>query len=252
MEYYLINKPKKEVNKKKKTIQSIKNTNRNKDSQIRNKNLKTSSKEWLRRHINDPFVQQARIDGLVSRSAYKIMEIDEKYNIMKSPSIAIDIGSAPGGWIQAIWSKIGHKKSQLIGVDLLDLVVPIEEQQYSSNIHFIKGDFTDPDTISRIDNILTNKADVIVSDMAPNTIGSNIADHLAISLLAESIIEFAYKNLKKDGNLLFKIFHGERVKPFLTELKKKFKMVKVVRPVSSRKKSPELYIVATSYKGSDL
>lgn len=206
---------------------------------IKNKKLKKSSREWLQRQLKDPFVAKAKKEGYRSRAAFKILEIQNKFNIFNKNSIVIDLGAAPGGWSQVI-SKICKK---IIAIDLLDLD-PL------ANVEFIKGDFLEESNIQKIKDFLEGQpADVIMSDMAPNTCGIKKVDHLRIINLIEEAFAFSKTVLKSGGSLILKTFQGGTSGQFISGLNKSFSKVSHFKPLSSRKESPEVYIIAQGFRG---
>jgi 23S rRNA (uridine2552-2'-O)-methyltransferase len=209
--------------------------------QIQNKKLKQSSRTWLQRQLNDPYVERAKKEGYRSRAAFKILEIQEKFKIIKKNDIVIDLGAAPGGWSQ-IASKMCKK---VVAIDLIDM-------DSFPNVDFIKGDFLDETSIEKIKAILpTGKADVILSDMAPNTCGIKKVDHLRIMNLVEAVIEFAKETLNIGGNMVAKVFQGGTESELLKELKKHFEKIVHFKPQSSRKDSSEIYLIALGFREID-
>jgi len=205
---------------------------------IRNKKLKKSSRDWLQRQFNDPFVILAHKEGYRSRAAFKILEIQKKFKIINKDSIGIDLGAAPGGWSQVI----AKMCKRIIAIDLLDFE-PIP------NVDFIKGDFLEESVIEKIKSLLNEqKADVIMSDMAPNTCGIKKVDHLRITNLIEEVFNFSKTILKPEGNLVLKTFQGGASNQLFVEINKAFKKVTYFKPNSSRKESPEIYLIALGYK----
>lgn len=205
---------------------------------IQNKKLKKSSKDWLQRQLNDPFVIKARREGYRSRAAFKIMEIQEKFNIVNKNSIVLDLGAAPGGWSQ-ILSQIAKK---VVAIDLLPMD-PIP------NVDFVLGDFTNDLNMKKLEELLPNgKADVIVSDMAPNTCGIGKVDHLRIMCLIETVYDFCKSCLNPGGAMVAKVFRGGAEAELLVDMKKHFRKVSHFKPNSSRKESPEIYLIATDYR----
>lgn len=207
-----------------------------------------SSAQWLKRQLNDPYVLQSQKDGYVSRSAYKLLEIDEKFSIFKSGQVVVDLGAAPGGWIQVAAKKLSSlDKSLMIGIDLLPL--NINTADYGKNIKFIQGDFTAQDIQDQLKESLDGRLiNVIMSDMAANTIGNRDVDHLRIMVLLEEAYGFACQFLQKGGVFIGKIFQGGTHQELLNQLKKDFATVKHFKPKSSRKESSEFYVVAMSFK----
>lgn len=206
-----------------------------------------SSRRWMERHLNDPFVREAKKMGYRSRAAFKLLDLDKKYNFIKPNHIILDLGAAPGGWCQIISEKLGaksQKPKQLIAVDLL-------EMDFLPDLDFIQGDFNETSTHDAIlEKLQGEKIDLVLSDMAPNTIGHASTDHLRILNLTEQAYLFALKFLKPDGKFVCKIFIGGHENEFLAQLKPKFEKVHMVKPASSRKESPEKYIVAVGFKGN--
>lgn len=201
---------------------------------------KKSSANWIKRQLADPYVLQAKKEGYRSRAVYKLIEIDEKFKILKNGQTVVDLGAAPGSWSEYISKKF--KKSKIFAIDLLD-IKPIE------NVEFYKGDFTSDDVILWLDKKLNGeKADLIISDMAPNTIGHQKTDHLRQMTLLEYAFDFAKDNLKEGGAFLAKSFTGGTTNELLKEIKKLFKSVYHVKPKASRKDSVEMFILATGFK----
>lgn len=192
------------------------------------------------RQLNDPYVKQAKAEGYRARSAYKLLEIDKRFKILKSGQRVVDLGAAPGGWCQVIMEKIGGQ-GRLVAIDLL----PIEP---------IKGaiifemDFLDEEAPQKIKDALGDKADVVLSDMAPNTVGHQQTDHLRIIAVVEAAVLFATEILKPGGTFVAKVFQGGAGAELLTMLKKSFASVKHVKPPSSRAGSSEMFVVAQGFK----
>jgi 23S rRNA (uridine2552-2'-O)-methyltransferase len=206
--------------------------------QVRNRKLKQSSKNWIRRQINDPYVIKAKNEGYRSRAAFKLIEIQNKFNIIKRDSIVVDLGASPGSWSQVAIEICGN----VMAIDLLDMR-PI------SGVSFIKVDFLEEGSFQKMAEMLRNRrADVILSDMAPNTCGITKIDHIKIVNLVEKVYEFCEVFLNVGGNLVTKVFHGGTESTLLNELKKQFTKVKHFKPRSSRKESSEIYLVATMYR----
>jgi len=205
---------------------------------------KVSSQRWLQRHLNDPYVHEANKQGYRSRAAYKILEIQEKYKIFKKGQIVVDLGAAPGGWCQMILPLIQSPDipCQLYALDLL-LIEPL------ADVNFIQGDFLDVDVQGQLINqIGDQKVDVVVSDMAANTIGHKATDHLRTRILAECAFQFANKFLKPGGVFISKVFEGGTHAELLKDLKTHFTTIRHFKPNASRKESPEIYVVCTDYK----
>ena len=204
------------------------------------KGRSTSSVKWLSRQLKDPFVAMAKKDGFLSRAAYKLIEINQKFKLFNSQSFVIDLGASPGSWIQVlIKEKVDPKK--IIALDLKDL-------NLKSDVHFIKGDFTDSNTRDLIKQSFgSNKPSVILSDMAANSTGNHSLDHDLIMNLADDVFDFAVDNLSTSGALVIKILQGGSESEFRDKLKTKFKTVNFFKPKSSRNDSTEIYFVAQNF-----
>jgi 23S rRNA (uridine2552-2'-O)-methyltransferase len=222
-------------------IESVKNA----------KKRTASSNVWLARRNSDPFVKASKIDGYLSRAAYKLLEMQQRYKLFTPSQIVIDLGAAPGSFMQVIWNIIRSKKSILIGVDLLE--IPFQDylitDKLADNVHFLCGDFLQKEMQDTIHDILEGKkADVVISDMASNTIGVESADHLAIMGIVQQVVDFAHLNLKQGGSLLCKIFQGAEQNDFFHQLKAAFNEVHFVKPKASRPSSSEVYVLAIDKK----
>jgi len=200
---------------------------------------KSSSTRWLQRQLNDPYVREANRLGYRSRALFKLKEIDEKQHLIKAGMTVVDLGAAPGGWSQYAADK-GAKK--VIGIDLLE----IEEMP---GVTFLQMDFTDDNAEEILIKELDGYADIVMSDMAANTIGHKQTDHIRIMGLVEMAYHFAVQVLKEDGVFLAKVFQGGAQSEILNVMKKDFKSVKHVKPPASRKDSAEQYVIATGFKG---
>ncbi|MFL1781288.1 RlmE family RNA methyltransferase [Candidatus Hepatincolaceae symbiont of Richtersius coronifer] len=220
--------------------------NSNLKQKISSKKIRTlSSQLWLKRQINDIYVRAAKQEGYYSRSAYKLIEINNKYNILKPGDKVIDIGAAPGGWSQ-VASNIIFKKNlqgQLICIDLL-AVNPVPHAE------IITGDFTEVKVIEQIKAAMKGKANTIISDIAPNTTGSKSLDHLRIMNLVELSFNFAKEVLADHGTLVAKVFQGGTGNTLLAMIKQHFQNVHHFKPPASRKESNEIYLIARGFKGN--
>ena len=195
-----------------------------------------TSKSWMSEHISDVFVKQAQKDGYRSRAAYKLIEIDEKYNLFKENMTIVDLGSAPGSWSQVAANKIGIK-GKVIALDLL-------EMQPIKKVEFIQGDFRDNKTLIEIENKLNNlEVDLVISDMAPNISGIKVVDQSAAIYLNELALDFSFNWLKPNGHLLVKSFIGADFDSFVDSVKPFFKKVIRVKPSSSRSRSSEIFVL---------
>ena len=198
-----------------------------------------SSQAWLERQINDPFAAQARAHGYRSRAAYKLAEIDDRFRLLKPGVRVIDLGLAPGGWAQVA---LERRAGAVAGVDLLP-VDPLPGAQ------ILQMDFTDPACGPKLIDLLGGAPDVVLSDMAPNTVGHRQTDHLRIVGLIEAAAAFAISVLKPGGAFVAKAFQGGETAEVIGTLKQHFTSVKNVKPKASRSESSELYLVATGFKG---
>ncbi|HEX4330769.1 MAG TPA: RlmE family RNA methyltransferase [Usitatibacter sp.] len=199
-----------------------------------------SSKQWLRRHVNDPFVQRARKEGYRSRSAYKLTEIDERDKVLKPGLVVVDLGSAPGGWSQVAAKRVGAK-GRVVAMDLLEME-PIP------GVHFLRGDFSADTGLDALRHALGGPADVVLSDMAPNMSGIAMSDQARSMDLAEIAFQFAALHLKRQGVFMVKIFQGAGYDDYLRSLRRSFEKVVVRKPEASRDESAEQYLLARNLR----
>lgn len=198
----------------------------------------TASQRWLARQLNDPYVVAAKQQGWRSRAAFKLIELDDRFKLIRRGARVLDLGAAPGGWSQVA---VRRGAARVVGVDLLPIdPVPGAE--------FIQGDFTDPDMPGRLAGLLQGKADLVLTDMAPNTTGHNATDHLRIMALAEMALDFALQGLEPGGAFVAKVFQGGSERQMLAAMKRHFAVVRHAKPPASRKESSELYVVATGFR----
>lgn len=201
-----------------------------------------SQKRWLERQLNDPYVARAKREGYRSRAAFKLLEIDERFKILKPGQRIVDLGAAPGGWSQ-VAAKVVGPEGRIVGIDLLEIEPMV-------GVDFIALDFLDPTAPEVLTGLLGGKADLVLSDMAANTTGHKQTDHLRIIGLAETAAEFAREILAPGGAYLAKVFQGGTEGSLLADLKRDFSAVRHVKPNASRADSSELYVLATGYRGS--
>ena len=201
-----------------------------------------SSQKWLERQLNDPYVARAKREGYRSRAAFKLLEIDEKFHILKPGQKIVDLGAAPGGWSQIAAKKVGLK-GRIVGIDLL----PIDPM---AGVEFIQLDFLDESAPGKLVEMLGGPADLVMSDMAANTTGHKKTDHLRIIGLAEAAIDFAREILAPGGAFVAKVFQGGTENQLLSDLKRDFAVVRHVKPSASRADSAELYVLATGFRGA--
>lgn len=208
------------------------------------KGRSVSSRLWLERQLNDPYVARAKREGYRSRAAYKLLEIDDKYGFLKPGARVVDLGAAPGGWSQIAAKRVraGEGRGKVVGIDLLQMdAVP--------GVDFMQLDFLDPAAPDLLKEKLGGPADVVLSDMAANTTGHRKTDHLRIVALVEAAAEFAAEVLAPGGVFLAKVIQGGTENELLSTLKKNFATVKHVKPSASRADSAELYVLATGFRG---
>ena len=197
-----------------------------------------ASQRWLARLLNDPYVAAARQQGWRSRAAFKLLELDQRFQLIRRGANVVDLGAAPGGWAQ-VAARGGA--ARVVGVDLL-AVDPV------AGATILQGDFTDPAMQERLTAALGGKADLVLSDMAPNTTGHAGTDHLRIVALAEAALDFAVGVLAEGGGFVAKVFQGGAEKTMLERLKRDFAAVRHAKPPASRKESSELYVVASGFR----
>jgi 23S rRNA (uridine2552-2'-O)-methyltransferase len=206
---------------------------------------KLSSKLWLERQLNDPYVAQAKKEGYRSRAAYKLIEIDDKYRFLKSGMTVLDLGAAPGGWSQIAARRIGAAdgKGRVIAIDLLEMPEVV-------GVTFAQLDFLTESAPARLVAMMGGRADVVMSDMAANTTGHRKTDQLRMMGLVEAAAAFAAEVLKPGGTFLAKTFQSGADAELMTQLKRDFASVRHVKPASSRQDSSERYVLAMGFRGS--
>jgi len=202
-----------------------------------------AQKRWLERQLNDPYVARAKREGWRSRAAYKLIELDDKYRLLRPGARLVDLGAAPGGWSQVAAKRVGvaEGRGRVIAIDLLDMP-PI------SGVDFLRLDFLDPEAPERLRAMLGGEADLVLSDMAANATGHRQTDHLRIMALAEAAAAFACEVLKPGGGFLCKVLRGGTEGTLLAALKRDFAQVRHVKPAASRSDSAELYLLATGFR----
>ena len=205
---------------------------------------KLSSKLWLERQLNDPYVAQAKREGFRSRAAYKLIEIDDKYHFLKPGITVFDLGAAPGGWSQIAAKRVGAAsgKGRVVAIDLLEMPEIV-------GVTFAQLDFLAEDAPDRLIEMMEGRADVVLSDMAANTTGHRKTDQLRMIGLVEAAAAFAVEVLKPGGAFLAKTFQSGADAELMTQLKRDFASVRHVKPASSRKDSSERYVLATGFRG---
>jgi len=204
------------------------------------KGRKPSSTRWLERQLNDPYVKRAKAENYRSRAAYKLIELDERFDLLKGVKAVVDLGIAPGGWSQVVRRQAPRAK--VVGIDLLP-TDPID------GVTILHMDFMDEDAPARLKDALGGPADLVLSDMAANTVGHPQTDHLRTMALVEAGLEFAKEVLRPGGAFVAKVLAGGADSNLVAELKRHFTAVKHAKPPASRKDSSEWYVVAQGFKG---
>ncbi len=200
------------------------------------KKHKKDSTKWLSRHINDEFVLKSKKEGFRSRSSYKLIQINQKFNFLNSSKNILDLGCAPGGWLQ-VSKKFTPINSKILGVDKLNIdSIP--------GVYFYKGDIFEEEVVNYIQVFFRTKIDLIMSDMSPNSTGNKRVDHLRIFSLVERVVNISTKLLQKDGFIVIKIFQGGMYGDLMNNMKGSLKNIKNFKPKASRKESPEMYLIA--------
>jgi len=214
------------------------------------------NKAWLNDHINDPYVKMAQREGYRARAAYKLKEIDEALGLIKPGQLVIDLGCAPGAWSQYLRRRFAPKTAgsggaasgelhgRIVALDLLDFE-PVE------GVHYIQGDFRDDAVLQQLVAVMDGRrADVVLSDMAPNLSGIESADAARMADLVELAVEFAQQHLQRDGALVCKVFHGSGYSQLAKLFKERFRVVKPIKPKASRDKSAETFLVGIGLKAN--
>ncbi len=195
-----------------------------------------TSKQWMREHVNDPFVQMAQKEGYRSRAAYKLIEINEKDHLIKPGMAVVDLGATPGGWCQVVAGIVGEH-GKIIGLDLL----PLEPLR---GVEFIQGDFREEEVLKKLEFALQDKpVGLVLSDMAPNFSGVSAVDQDRSIYLAELAMEFAFEHLNRDGSFLVKVFQGTGFEEYMKLMKTRFSRVVARKPKASRGRSSEVYLL---------
>lgn len=199
---------------------------------------KPSSQKWLIRQLNDPYVEAAKAKGYRSRAAFKLVELDETFSLIGKAARVVDLGAAPGGWTQVA---LERGAARVVGIDLLAI-------DAIAGATLLQGDFQDDSMAAALTAALGGPADLVLSDMAPNTTGHTATDHLRIMGLAELALDFAFRTLAPGGGFVTKLFQGGAQGGMLAVLKQRFAVVRHAKPAASRKDSRELYLIAKGYR----
>ena len=202
-----------------------------------------SSQRWLKEHFSDPFVKKAQADGMRSRAAYKLEELVERGKLLKPGMVVVDLGAAPGGWSQvaraALRNRQGDDAGRVIALDILDMPA-------IAGVEFIHGDFREAEALSRLEDQLAGAAvDLVLSDMAPNMTGVDTVDQARAMYLSELARDFADAHLKRGGDFLIKLFQGEGFDAYVADLRKRYTKLAIRKPAASRRRSNEVYALAT-------
>src|SRR5215211_6628524 len=201
---------------------------------------KQSSTRWLERQLNDPYVRRAKAENYRSRAAYKLLELDERFGLLKGAKAVVDLGIAPGGWSQMVRRRV--PQGRVVGIDLLP-TDPIE------GVSILQMDFMDEAAPDKLKEALGGQADLVLSDMAANTVGHQQTDHLRTMALVEAGLEFATETLRPGGAYVAKVLAGGADNQLVAEMKRHFATVKHAKPPASRKDSSEWYVIAQGFKG---
>ena len=206
-------------------------------TRIENKKLSKSSSAWMQEHIDDPYVKKAQKDGYRARAAYKLLEINEKTNLIKKGMTVVDLGSAPGSWSQVAGKLVGEK-----GVLIASDILPMDTLP---DVTFIQGDFREADVFERIMAEVGNRqVDVVLSDMAPNTAGNSAIDQPRMIYLCELAVDFALATLPEGGALIMKVFQGEGTQELRKQMQADFSKIRSIKPGASRPRSKEMFWIA--------
>jgi 23S rRNA (uridine2552-2'-O)-methyltransferase len=204
---------------------------------------KSKDRSWIKKHVNDPFVKKAQVDGYRSRASYKLLEIVEKDRLIRSGMTIVDLGSTPGGWSQVAARLVGHDGR----VHALD-ILPMDA---IAGVDFIEGDFTEESVFEELLNLIENRpVDLVISDMAPNLSGNKAVDQPAMVYLAELALELAGKVLSSNGVFIAKLFQGQGFDAFVLDVRKLFREVSIIKPDASRSRSREVYLMAKGLKAN--
>ncbi|MBX4930026.1 RlmE family RNA methyltransferase [Rhizobium binae] len=219
-------------------------TGRKLGQRVKNKKMKASSRQWLQRHINDPYVQRAQLEGYRARAAFKLLEIDEKYHILRGARRIIDLGAAPGSWSQ-IAAKVTGSTDEDVRVAAIDFL----EMAQLPGVKILQLDFLDPSAPEKLMQAVGGTPDLVISDMAAPTTGHHRTDHLRTMHLCEVAAHFAIEVLGEGGHFLTKTFQGGTERDLLAMLKQNFRQVVHVKPNASRAESVEMFLLAKGFKG---
>ena len=219
-------------------------TGRKLGQKVKKGKLKASSRRWIERHINDPYVQRAQLEGYRARAAFKLLEIDEKHKILAGAKRIIDLGAAPGSW-----SQIAAKVTDSNDADPRVAAIDFLEMDPLPGVHILQLDFLDPTAPEKLVAAVGGTPDLVMSDMAPNISGVDAADQASSMYLVELALDMSRQVLKPGGNFVTKVFHGEGYDDYVKEVRTSFDKVIVRKPDASRARSREVYLVGRGFKG---
>jgi 23S rRNA (uridine2552-2'-O)-methyltransferase len=215
---------------------------------VRTKSKKVN-KAWLNDHVNDPWVKLAHKEGYRARAAYKLKEIDETLGLIRPGHLVVDLGSAPGAWSQYVRRRLSPQGAAVGALDGTIIALDILPMEPVEGVQFLQGDFREPEVLAQLQALVAGrKVDVVVSDMAPNLSGIESADAARISHLVELALEFAQTQLKPEGALVTKVFHGSGYSQWVKAFKNQFRVVKPFKPKASRDRSSETFLVGIGLK----
>ena len=200
-----------------------------------------SSKQWLKRHVSDPYVQKAKAQGLRSRAAFKLEEVDQRDRLLRAGAKVVDLGAAPGSWSEYAAKRVGST-GRVVAIDLLE-VAP------APGVAIVRGDFLDPQAVAAVREAMGgDPADVVLCDLAPNISGIASADQARAAELVHAAIDFCVENLRPEGAFLVKVFQGEGIDPLRAEMKRSFRQLQVRKPEASRARSSEVYLLGRGFE----
>lgn len=215
---------------------------------VRTKSKKVN-KAWLNDHVNDPWVKLAHKEGYRARAAYKLKEIDETLGLIRPGHLVVDLGSAPGAWSQYVRRRLSPQGAAVGALDGAIIALDVLPMEPVEGVQFLQGDFREPEVLAQLQTLVAGrKVDVVVSDMAPNLSGIESADAARISHLVELALEFAQTQLKPEGALVAKVFHGSGYSQWVKAFKNQFRVVKPFKPKASRDRSSETFLVGIGLK----
>lgn len=210
-------------------------------TKITNQKLSKSSRAWMREHLDDHYVKRAQKEGYRARAAYKLLEINDKYKLIKPKMTVVDLGAAPGSWSQIA--------GQLVGIQGLVIASDILPMDALPDVTFLQGDFREQVIFDELLNLLNNRTvDLVISDMAPNTSGNRAVDQPRQIYLCELALDFAQRTLKPGGNMLVKVFQGTGFDEFRKQMLASFEVVRTIKPAASRARSKEVFLVGQGHK----